>query len=221
MLGQHLTMATDKVMWLARNVLEATIRSEPAMTSQQIIDQLILPQHQRALREARGIVQYYPAIDNVPTPYVGVQVQFNWSRLPYARAEEKIFNFAPGTPLSNLCERLSKVRQDWERVMAVLHYFDRYGTPGAARYYWPTIVTLAPDHDVSTAGLGNSFVDPINYSQWLPMMRDTATTVASALMLATPEQGDTTAIQIVLPTLSRNLHGERFEWGGVVVPLCD
>lgn len=222
MLGNHLTSAKSKVMRLAQNVLEMLVH-EPGFTAQEVLNWCVEPRFQSVLRSAVNVVDYY-YLGSVTyeTDYEDVSLRIDWTRLGYARAEEEIVQVLPGTPIANLLERVRAVRDDWENVMAVLYYFDRNGTPGSARYYWPTILTLAPDHEgLTSAGLGNSFVDPPRYSVWLPSMRKAATTVASALMLPTPEKGGSKAIDLVLPQSTNHVEGESVEWGPLTLPLCD
>ena len=52
------------------------------------------------------------------------------------------------------------------------------------RYYWPTVLSLAPNAPALATDAPTRFNTPGNITPFLPFIRDAASTVASALMLS-------------------------------------
>jgi hypothetical protein len=222
MLGSHLEVAKNNVIRLAKNVIGASVRAD--FSTQEVIDWTITAEHQDILKRSRGVVSAHMLDTIAETGYQGVRLQYNWSSIgSMCRPEDRvIMHPRPGTPLAALLQRVQDLRSKWVNVMAVVHYFDRYGTPGSARYYFPTLAMLAPEHpQLAEAGLGGGFTDPHRYSQWLPLMRDAATEVATAALSPSYTPPSLTAITLVLPSIEHKILEERFEFGPIAIPLCN
>ena len=130
--------------------------------------------------------------------------------------------FHHDTPIFKLGVTLAELRMKWVRVAALVRWFDKVATPGAARNLWPTLGVLAPEHEgLREANVGTYYVDPPGYSLWLPAIRETATTVAAALMLPTPEDASSKTIEFILPSVTHRVNDEQVSWGGITLPLCD
>jgi hypothetical protein len=92
------------------------------------------------------------------------------------------------TPARNaIIQALSEARAIHARfneVRRVVAWLNKHATPGAARYYFPTIRALLPNetHSVHEAA-GQRFKEPSeNVGPIIPAMRSASTTIAGALL---------------------------------------
>lgn len=78
---------------------------------------------------------------------------------------------------------MAAVHVSFNKVRAVVDWLNENATPGAARYYWPTICALLPaDHVVQQLD-GQLYREPVGVSKIIPLMRETSAIVAGALLL--------------------------------------
>jgi hypothetical protein len=72
----------------------------------------------------------------------------------------------------------------WAKVQYVLAWMDKFATASAIRYYWPAILSiLPPDSNRVSAELSERHREPVGISRVMPLIRETAGYVASALLI--------------------------------------
>lgn len=216
MLGEHRTIVRGNVERLFKN--EAAMVLRPSFNAEQVVDMLVSPEHKAILRSAHGVVNYFTSAVIVQVEK-NVHLRIDFNELGYA-PPYTIHGKVTGA-VADLCATAAALRRKWVNVLALAYWFDAEGTPGAVRNLWPTLKVLAPEHEgLQEANVGTYYVDPPGYSKWLPLMRETATTVASALMLPPAPSVADTAINLHFPTVMHSVNDTTAEWGGFIIPLC-
>lgn len=119
--------------------------------------------------------------DNMP-----IRVWINSSALEMLplRSDRMSCNFDhPAAPaIRDYVKALCVQIQAFRKVFDVIKWLDKHATPAAVRYYWPSILPLLPmDHKVALCS-GQRFTDPPGISALLPLIRETAGTLASAFL---------------------------------------
>lgn len=120
-----------------------------------------------------------------------------WHSIPESRVEFRVdewdkLNMLPPRddvvrPISNelaaWVKRVDAVREDWARVKFMANWLDDNCTLGAIRYYWPSMLLLAPEHQALHQASPEGFRDNPAISRYLPLLRETATTVAALKLM--------------------------------------
>lgn len=88
-------------------------------------------------------------------------------------------------PLLNHIAAVRDIHLRFEAVKYVLRWFNREATPGAIRYYWPTAMQLCPKATCwdDLQEVPTRFKEPEGIGKRMQMIRDSATTVATSLLL--------------------------------------
>lgn len=88
-------------------------------------------------------------------------------------------------PLLQAIQGLNELHIKWGAVKHLLRWFNRNATPGAVRANWPSVLQLCPDapalKELQHAPV--RYTNPQELSALLPLIRATATTVASMAMI--------------------------------------
>lgn len=88
-------------------------------------------------------------------------------------------------PLEQATHTLNELHIKWGAVKHLLRWFNRNATPGAVRANWPSVLTLCPNapnlRELQHAPM--RYTNPQELSALLPLIRATATTVASMTMI--------------------------------------
>lgn len=77
---------------------------------------------------------------------------------------------------------VERVVREFAKAKHVLKWLDKHATLGAIRYYWPTVLSLIPGGGPFNGEVPASYREPDGIHKMLPFLRDTASTVASALL---------------------------------------
>jgi hypothetical protein len=84
----------------------------------------------------------------------------------------------------------------------MLRWFNRHATVGAIRHYWPAAVTLCPNAP-NLKGLlekpAERFNVPIGVTEMLPLIRETAATVATMQLLGDRPINDAKGLTLTMP----------------------
>jgi hypothetical protein len=146
----------------------------------------------------RGTLTHAYALIEVPQYYGGISTQgsyqhtegtavnFDFKPLHMLAPKKEMFNIDPvtGKPLLDIIDQIKVIKNKFDLAEHVLTWLDGHVTAGAMRYYWPTVLSLAPEAPTLTAEAPSRFNTPGNITPFLPFIRDAASTIASALMLA-------------------------------------
>jgi len=89
-----------------------------------------------------------------------------------------------GVPLLDAIDQIRVIKNKFDLAEHVLDWLDGHVTAGAMRYYWPTVLSLAPQAPTLAGEVPTRFNTPGNITPFLPFIRESAGTIASALMLA-------------------------------------
>lgn len=85
------------------------------------------------------------------------------------------------------CKRIHEVHLNWTAVSQALHWWNRNGTFGACKYYWPTMMQLLPKDSVDLRKLHEAsrerFKEPIGVSRVLPTLRKATMVATSGLLM--------------------------------------
>lgn len=113
-------------------------------------------------------------------------------------------------PLKAAVDAIVELHIKWGAVKHLLRWFNRNATPGAVRANWPSVLALCPDapnlKELQHAPL--RYTNPQELSTLLPIIRATASTVASMKLLP----GDVSprlreGVSLVLPALTVTYEG--------------
>ena len=89
-----------------------------------------------------------------------------------------------GEHIVSYLEQVHAVCMEWNKVRCVVKWLnDHIVTPSAARHYWPTILSLVNESHPVYGVDGERFKDVEGISAIIPLMRETAGIVATALLM--------------------------------------
>lgn len=116
----------------------------------------------------------------------GTAITFEFAEAHMLAAKGEMFNVDPvtGKPLLDAIEAIRAIKDKFDLAEHVLNWLDGHVTAGAMRYYWPTVLSLAPLAPTLSGEMPSRFNTPDNITPFLPFIRDSASTIASALMLS-------------------------------------
>ncbi len=120
---------------------------------------------------------------------------FNFNQVPMLAPKEEMFLLDPGAgqPLLEIVEQIREIKAKFDTAENVLLWLDKHVTAGAMRYYWPAVLSLAPQAPTLQADPPSRFNQPNGIAPLLPAIREAASTIASALLLVdnieTPDRG--------------------------------
>jgi hypothetical protein len=88
-------------------------------------------------------------------------------------------------PLMTFVSAVKAIHDRFEEAKAVLRWLNRNATPGAIRYYWPSAMKLCPNSPIwaDLQSVPSRYDTPAGIAHWTQAIKDSATTVTSALML--------------------------------------
>lgn len=100
-------------------------------------------------------------------------------------------------PFFAACRAIEQIHHRWGAVKFMLRWFNTNATVGAIRHYWPAAVVLCPDATPLRGILerpAERFNTPEGVTKYLPLIRETASTVATLQLLGddrpiTPNSG--------------------------------
>lgn len=183
--------ATNAVGELCNRVAVATVPLE--FSKEQLIDWLFLPDAVAKLRAVKGIVNPSTWRSSY-TVQNGVNLSLDFQPSSIVTPINSAWQPQPGAhPFLHSVDKLKEVYHNFMKVMHVMNWMDANATPGAIRHYWPTMLSLAPHCVELNEASTFRYVEPAGISPMLPLLRETATLVASALLLPkydTVQDGD-------------------------------
>lgn len=136
------------------------------------------------------------ACDGFPLPSgdkVGIVLNLDDIKMQCPNKQDWLFSEAHMCPargeIISTLQSLFDVHRSFNKVRKVIDWFGQHHvTPGAAAYYWPTILSLVPaTHPVHEAS-GSRYREVTGISEIIPLLRETAGIVAGAHMCPTRER---------------------------------
>lgn len=116
---------------------------------------------------------------------ITLNIDYDGSTWPAIEPPAMKINPARVQPLLDFVRDASAVYFRFEEVKAVLRWLNRRATPGAARYFFPTVMMLCPDSPAlaDLKHVPSRYTTPPELSLWTQALKDAATTWASTPML--------------------------------------
>ncbi len=117
-----------------------------------------------------------------------VRLQLRWGHheddtTPAIEASQ-FFPTDDAKPLMDAIHAIIDIQEQYGRVKHMLRWFNQNATPGAVRTYWPAAMTLLPDSDIADMVVPPTrYTTPEKLGEVLPLIRDTAATVAAMELL--------------------------------------
>lgn len=178
LLGSDIGTARSQISTLCSKVCWATVPW--TWTLDDILDQLFEPQALSVLRAAAKYARDGGGNESYAlTETVGARLTLpDTIMVPNSEKQHAVLD----PQMLEALREMSAINAKFNEVLHVLDWCNDHLTPGAARYYWPTIMSLA-DVERFNAEVPSRFNQPEGIAQIVPHMRNTASTVASALML--------------------------------------
>lgn len=109
------------------------------------------------------------------------------------------------------CREVERIVHDFAMVHYAANWLIENATPGAIRYYWPSMLALAGDKaDQFPVELPSNYHEPKGIHSLIPMLRATAGIVAGALMLGDVPAPENQQMLIDVEAQSITRHGIHF-----------
>jgi hypothetical protein len=187
-LGGHFTVALQNINKLNERVVAVT--APLAQSAAELLPCMFNAETLDILRKAFPLsvttsrTGQYPLADNMAC-YVNIDFDRTNPAIAIVPPRANVLHIDPvqGKPLLDTVEKICKIREKFAVVSHVLSWLDANATPGAMRYYWPTMLALAPECPALNVQAPARFIEPVGVAPLLPLIREAASTVASALLL--------------------------------------
>lgn len=177
----------------AVKVLDITARTEAALfvtkrfSSREVVPMLFDPDILTRVQNARGLVR--PAYSELSYSVwggikVGVQYGETNLYLPVEECHVRVQHVLI-EPLFEAVKTIHEIFYKYAEVKHMLRWFNRNATPGAVRNYWPAVLSLCPKSPSIEQEAPQRYMTPDGIGDYLPLIRSTATTVATMQMLPT------------------------------------
>lgn len=158
-------------------------------TTEQLIPMLFNDDYVRRLRAADGLVEPNSNVGSytIRGDDVYIHLGFKEARLPtptnlaYEPYPERCGE------LNEAVFTITQIREKYAAVKWLLRWFNANATPAAVRAIWPSVLTLCPDSPLCKEypGMPSRYTAPEKVGALLPLIRDTAQTVAGMQLIPT------------------------------------
>jgi hypothetical protein len=181
-LGKKYPLAMSTITALTDNVVYAMVRPEFTMSEviSSLFDKDVLSLLQIAAAVARD--------NNTSAKYIldeaTVTIVFDRDYPPMlAPAQSQVLPQHPNSPLMQAIDAVRAIHFEFGAVAHVCEWLNYNATPAAIRYYWPTMAALVPGGlDTLPEGVPHKFTDVPGIADYLPLIKQTAGSVAAALL---------------------------------------
>jgi hypothetical protein len=133
----------------------------------------------------------------IPGCYAKCTVSLGLDKLSMCCPNTQHISFSPNAAIAEAINDTYAVYLSFEKVRQVVDWLSKHATPGAARYYWPTICSLLPPEHAVFASTGERYKEPsANAADIVNLMRKTSGIVASALLCNDTMKRDADIFQV-------------------------
>jgi hypothetical protein len=135
-------------------------------------------------------------------PYLNGHVHIKTDWMPAPRESALYWQADRVERLTTAVRILNELHIKWGAVKHLLRWFNKNATPGAVRANWPSVLQLCPDAPMlkELQHSPTRYTNPQELPALLPLIRSTATTVASMAMLPGEAHPRTKgSVTIILP----------------------
>lgn len=189
----------------------------PNFTREQLLPWLFRDEDLAKLRAVNGMVETPAARSYALLPYVTLTLSYDNDKQRATTPAIEASRFFPQgdrtVPLMAALRTLDAPCLKYGLVKHLLRWFDKNATLGAIRNYWPAAMQLCPDVFKDMAEASDRYSTPADIGTMLPLIRETAGTVAA--MALVPKDAPVRPFGTVRVTF----HARYVEWEGVKVYL--
>jgi hypothetical protein len=180
-MGRFRTVAIARCNKLTTDTVNVMTRFD--YTVAEVIPWFVKPEYRALLEKAYNLAETPSYVTASVPEDCDLHFQFQGIEMLTPSPACMIFDKTLGAPLADFIKEVRAIHADWAVVKYVVNWLDKFATPGAIRYYFPSIMALAPEWDGISEDTAKRFVDPIGVAKMMPLFRDAASTVASAQLL--------------------------------------
>ena len=162
---------------------------KPALSTNEVMEWLFPKSTLDVLRAAKPLAGgsdtlFDTNIVSLPFGEVALRINLVKSDIFVPRDGTEQLQDHKGEHIVSYLEQVHAVCMEWNKVRCVVTWInDHIVTPGAARHYWPTILSLVNESHPVYGVDGERFKDVEGISAIIPLMRETAGIVATALLM--------------------------------------
>ena len=162
---------------------------KPALSTNEVMEWLFPKSTLDVLRAAKPLAGgsdtlFDTNIVSLPFGEVTLRINLAESDIFIPRDGTEQLQDHKGEHIVSYLEQVHAVCMEWNKVRCVVKWLnDHIVTPSAARHYWPTILSLVNESHPVYGVDGERFKDVEGISAIIPLMRETAGIVATALLM--------------------------------------
>jgi hypothetical protein len=153
-----------------------------------MFDKPVLDTMRDAFKLANAGMKYYSGTVEYPVcPSVRMLIKNSaWNGVKCLSPDPSFFRaHSCQEPLLTYITSVCEIHDQFAVARYVLNWFQRNATAGALRHYWPSVLSLLDPNDHEELGNGGGFREPNFLGVQLPLIRASAVTIASGLMIRT------------------------------------
>lgn len=179
--------ARDHVLWQLDKLRDSTITAMVTTdtTRKQIIEFMFSENTRRILREAHGVVDGGSEMVMYElAPHINLRIG-EWGAHNMAPPAPEVveIDHAKASNLLAAVTEISRILDDFASVKTVVKWLDKNASINAFRYYFPSVLSLVPEKHRVPYELSDRFVEPQGVAEYVPLIRESASIVASSLLL--------------------------------------
>ena len=162
---------------------------KPALSTNEVMEWLFPKSTLDVLRAAKPVAResgtlFDTNMVSLPFGEVALRINLVKSDIFVPRDGTEQLQDHKGEHIVSYLEQVHAVCMEWNKVRCVVTWInDHIVTPSAARHYWPTILSLVNESHPVYGVDGERFKDVEGISAIIPLMRETAGIVATALLM--------------------------------------
>ena len=162
---------------------------KPALSTNEVMEWLFPKSTLDVLRAAKPLAGgnatlFDTNIVSLPFGEVALRINLVKSDIFIPRDGTEQLQDHKGEHIVSYLEQVHAVCMEWNKVRCVVKWLNENdATPSAARHYWPTILSLVNEGHPVYGVDGERFKDVGSISAIIPLMRETAGIVATALLM--------------------------------------
>lgn len=180
-LGNELKSALAMLDRLQLRVIKAMVQVD--FTAHDVVTWLWDDHTREIMHKAYFVVPSINVHNNYSFPTDNCSIRFDWAALQLAAPADDIMDIKPDAHrLFDVMEEVNVIRVKFATARHLVNWMDAHATAGAIRAYWPTMLSLVST-DVIPHAMPKFHHEPEGIAPMLSLLRDTAATVASALVL--------------------------------------
>jgi hypothetical protein len=169
----------------------------------------------------RGIVTPESMYERYNIADVQLTLDFKNLPMPTIMSRAATPDLSKGASFVAAIKTAKEIQHKYARVKHLLRWLDANATPGAIRTYWPAVVALCPRSGIAKLpSTPTRCATPVSIGEMLPLIRETAGTVAAMQMIpADVTVRMTNDMWIVLLSSTEELEGATYVVEAITINL--